>query len=1084
MSKKYYWTSIKEIPSYYWKQDQTITDQSGNTKLWYEVAESNPDYKVMTDEEGRPIGKQEIINWKKSYYTSDQLDRTDKEEIRQKKADENPIANQPKVKRVSDYEALFGNTRVQNVRRAWQNNPQVMKSFKDANDAVGYTTIAGFGLGSGLVQNALKWGNTLMTPSTYTDLIGLPYQIGTVLNAGTSGYFLYDSTKNFIQDPSLENTVYIGLSTIPMTRTGTDETVNTLGKALSKIAREASPKLGNKIQKINANNQLERELVNYAYTPGLNKIYKKLQSHYNNAWRTRDELYNGYMFDLPHKEYEAIVNKSRKINELESKIYNLEYDIDNLNYDLHSKYNHKLYKVLPESIFQYSSRKYNKLEKFLDQPPRSLQWSKKRHYITPLSHTHPYTEGKSEIPIFEEFTKTGKYDIPVFGSSERVIGNIDAPIYKILDNKGKYIEQGSWNVPDEYVQAQKHNIKYVEDKVPGAVTFGSSQGTQVGLPHITDDYDVYVTSSDLNNIENLYGNRNNWKIKVEGRNGNPTETYTIKLDDGKYGDASNIDLNVLYSTDDGTGTLATERSLEAFKQLFPDDYHLAIRKALNTGSHDWIDNIKINKTPEQLKQAIKENAEIKTVMDAFNSDKTKHAKRALQYLMTGDPEIVHKALIKNMQSQIGSNGRVAPVTIDQFNNIEENKKLLNKLGAPTQFQAIASDPAKMRNYFEYWWQNHTLASRGVDDLEDMSKAWHNANLFMRQWSGGKGGTAAGSGLNMVLFGNSGHGLNLRSVYGHIQPKINIPKNATPNDIVDAVNTQFGLIDKPFTEEQKRQISNILSKYNIHDQGINSVKQLHRLVIGNDADLTAAANEIGEVLNINGVSNQTYGNSIYFGGFRHFNDTDDIVKIGHPKLYAERPTSYYNRNQLLPYNVSQLFRPLVNTNVKTLTNTYLSVPKVQLPELTPVEYYKHIKNLEKELSKYLVNTKEYIGRLQKINSHKEQLQIVKNNFKERRAVFNELNQYKTQLDKLYKELKVIQHDNSDIEKLQKQIEHYKYLYDKYQKHASQLGLMLNKARNAKDVKYGMNIIIPESLATGALASHVSHYQRKSNSKESK
>jgi hypothetical protein len=184
-------------------------------------------------------------------------------------------------------------------------------------------------------------------------------------------------------------------------------------------------------------------------------------------------------------------------------------------------------------------------------------------------------------------------------------------------------------------------------------------------------------------------------------------------------------------------------------------------------------------TAKALLQKINEKPILNTIMDAFESSKPQHMSRALWYLNHADTDLVHEALLKHGESLMGKNMKHAPVTEQDFLDYSKNLKLLKEMGLPGLLspEDIAKDPKRMRNTFEYWWQNNTIVSRGTS-IENMpyDKAVelgvpHERDFGkyavrnLTEWSGGTGYNVSGAGLNTVLWGDSGGGVSGNDIYG-------------------------------------------------------------------------------------------------------------------------------------------------------------------------------------------------------------------------------------------------------------------------------------------------------------------------------
>jgi hypothetical protein len=76
---------------------------------------------------------------------------------------------------------------------------------------------------------------------------------------------------------------------------------------------------------------------------------------------------------------------------------------------------------------------------------------------------------------------------------------------------------------------------------------------------------VFIPESRLAEIEAKYGPRYNWYRKVGSAPGDPgPQTYTVQLENRRYGDRAPIDLNVLYA-DPNTGMATGNRAMELFR---------------------------------------------------------------------------------------------------------------------------------------------------------------------------------------------------------------------------------------------------------------------------------------------------------------------------------------------------------------------------------------------------------------------------------------------------------------------------------------------------------------------------------------
>jgi hypothetical protein len=186
---------------------------------------------------------------------------------------------------------------------------------------------------------------------------------------------------------------------------------------------------------------------------------------------------------------------------------------------------------------------------------------------------------------------------------------------------------------------------------PGAKPFGSSTtSAYAGTPHVTHDIDLLLSDTDfVSQVEKKFGGRagDGWSVSSKPNGTGFEDTYTHSLG-SQYGDAGNIDFNIIY-TDPNTGmassTMGT-RALELYKQFFPSEYKQAVMQSMRTGQP-----IVINKTPKELIDAY--DPVVKTITDSFSSSKAKHIPRAEAHLTTTDPDYVERALDLYAQEKLG-----------------------------------------------------------------------------------------------------------------------------------------------------------------------------------------------------------------------------------------------------------------------------------------------------------------------------------------------------------------------------------------------------------------------------------------------
>ena len=526
---------------------------------------------------------------------------------------------------------------------------------------------------------------------------------------------------------------------------------------------------------------------------------------------------------------------------------------------------------------------------------------------------------KDQGSKFYQTVETAPKQIPIFGTDKFVTAQVTTPhgdktplsnySTRNRTNDPSIPGIGDVQVPQEYLDVLSNNIDYVLKEFPGSVPYGSSVGvTKAGFPHVTDDIDVFIPESRLSEVEAKYGPRYNWYRKVGSAPGDPgPQTYTVQLENRRYGDRAPIDLNVLYA-DPNTGMATGNRAMELFRQLFPDDYQKALIQAERTKQP-----IQINKTPEELVEAVTPS---KTIMDSFEADKPKHKPRSIVYLQDGDPDQVYDGLKKYYEQFLGSKVKHAPVTEDQFIDIEANKEMLKQMGFNgINVDKIASDPKRMRNAYQLWWMDNTTFGRGANlhDNFDANGVKYMTNL------GGTGGRAAGPGLNTVLFGNSGH---TSHAYAVGQPYINgITEGMSPQELITLVKRNQGIGINP-TPEQIEKIKAIAAKYrgyinSFDDQSLFNLA--HNISQYKTPEADADVYAIGEILGINGMRGGVYGNSNYFGGMRPFDKPSDLLSFIHTENAGSRVYPIPLKERLNHVSRGDIGNRWIDSFIKQMTN---------------------------------------------------------------------------------------------------------------------------------------------------------------------
>ena len=471
--------------------------------------------------------------------------------------------------------------------------------------------------------------------------------------------------------------------------------------------------------------------------------------------------------------------------------------------------------------------------------------------------------------------RSAHFSVPIFGTSNKATGTIFLPGFDTVYN-GKGISfskgyVGDVNIPQEYTGALRHNLQYVQEKLPGFKPFGSSVGmANIGLPHDVHDIDGFMT---LKDFQKLSGKSS--PIRYSD-NGTPI-TYKYSLDNGRYGDMGDVDINIVDNN---------KNYLELFRNIFPKSYYEAMGKVAKTPgvAVEDFDNIKFDKTPEELLNAL--DPEAKTVSDAFETDfnrKIKHASRPFDYLAYGNPDKVNAGIRMWAKSNFGDNVQFPPVFKDAFNDVDKNKDYLEGWNIWGDRDAIARDPKRMENAYIYSFLDSSISNRGVttQNVAPGKTVFDAMTTWLPESRGGYG-----AGLNTVTMGNSGHG----NVYGALQPRFDFSKARNISDVVRTVGNDLGF--NKYLDQNE--LKSILGEY--YNPNIKNTTDLLRSIPATGDDANAILKKLYEKFNISGITlPYEYGSGNYRSLTRSFNKASDIVSINTP-----RPNSISSRTAVL-YN---------------------------------------------------------------------------------------------------------------------------------------------------------------------------------------
>jgi hypothetical protein len=446
-------------------------------------------------------------------------------------------------------------------------------------------------------------------------------------------------------------------------------------------------------------------------------------------------------------------------------------------------------------------------------------------------------------------------------------------------------------INDDYLNTLQSNIQHIEETVPGAKVFGSSKGISEGnLPHLSSDYDVLISESD-------YAKNVKTKYPEKGVVGS-AHKHDISNNPNNTNDDYVLDFNIIHENPDGTvkpiwietgGGKKSSREIELFRQAFPEEFFEASKESILSGKP-----IKINKTANDLINRL--DPAVKTIMDSYESTKTKHINRVDAYINYGDPRKVATAQESFVKSIVGGKGSVGH-QFDQsaFSDVTKNKDILKKIDFVGDANAVSKDPARMQLALNDFYINSTVLTRGVDtnrlgDIKNVDSAFKNWNYQ------NPSGTLAGTGLNHVKLGYPFDLSRMDSnlIMGNKQIGLDVDASNIDNYIDSIVRQTDGnyildndeltvvkqLMDESFGPKVSKHFEN---KQNISTRDLISIHldepELYSDVVTGTNDYTnyhKFNQALEKNLGIRSVSGKPYGNSNFSATLSDFNESLDAL----------------------------------------------------------------------------------------------------------------------------------------------------------------------------------------------------------------
>lgn len=584
---------------------------------------------------------------------------------------------------------------------------------------------------------------------------------------------------------------------------------------------------------------------------------------------------------------------------------------------------HKLKNNLEESVVKRTD--------VMNSYQKSKELNKIGKNIPNLKLTEEGIEAIKTSPL-EHVTTQGIQPITSFKTGKPVTASVKMPqvgttyIPKKDKLEIKYLDSSNPEVSPEYLQVLNDNIQHVQE-LTNAKVFGSAIGvTEGGLPHLTGDIDALILDKDYNT-----------KVKPKLQfiaNKGPAKIHEIGIRKGSEG---HIDFNIIHTNNDGTVKVnwmtdpntGQKRSLELelFRQFFPDKYYAEQKKAIEKlGSAinltqkalptainllkgvNQVDPVSLNlQIPISAKEFMdKIDPAVKTVIDAYESSKSKHINRIDTYINYGNTDVVKKGQQAYVNSLVGSKGSVGPqLSKEALSDVSENLNALLAMGFVGDAEYVASSPERMQLALNDYYINNSIHTRQVTAKGSMEQL---ENAFKKWDIRYGGGNARGYGLNTVKLGDPMHGSG--NVFGQLQYKLNVDPSS-PMKYVDSIKFSSSGVGE-FTPKQKEVVKDVIKKYSgshYNELQAETIKQtgdlLHNMILRSMSIDPVKQNEIqsifNEITNRLGVRSAAqseidqYGNSRYSSVLGDFDEAADLLQYSIMSL-ALKPKSLLQRQQ--------------------------------------------------------------------------------------------------------------------------------------------------------------------------------------------
>jgi hypothetical protein len=458
--------------------------------------------------------------------------------------------------------------------------------------------------------------------------------------------------------------------------------------------------------------------------------------------------------------------------------------------------------------------------------------------------------------------RTGSTDIMDLSTGEKFRISTSVPTSDVIHTlEGEKVVKTLDNsklpqVTPEYTSTVKKNIDFIETQIPGAKVFGSAKNVaEAEVPHIIGDYDVIMSQSQYNKFA---------KANPAVGNNGLADLHNIP---GAAKGTKPIDINVIQEQG---GKAVGMRAEELFKQVAPDEYYAAAKQAIQNKSE-----IKIPYSSQELVDMT--NPTTKSVVDAYESTKTKHINKIDALINYGKPSVVSQGQEQFVKSLVGSKGSIGhQFPVEQLSNAEANVEILDKIGFIGNKKLVAADPERMQLAINDYYMNNSILARQVDNkkINTIEKA------IKEYYPGAGGGNANGIGQNHVMLGHPYHG------DGNIISMKQLGMNLDTKDPMSYINSIEHNVSgqKLFSEEERTILSNIIDDI----KGLDDVSKITAKNSKNTSNLinNLPYSETGKQA-LYDFAKQTgrtivkkereYGNSTYASTLRDFDEAIDVMQ---------------------------------------------------------------------------------------------------------------------------------------------------------------------------------------------------------------